>query len=88
MEWLAPTKMRELKKQLDELLEKGFISPSSSPWGAPILLVKKKGGSMWMCIDYRELNKEEDIPKTAFRRRYGHYEFTVMPNGKIHHCIH
>ncbi|KAJ0766182.1 putative nucleotidyltransferase, Ribonuclease H [Helianthus annuus] len=114
---LAPTEMLELKKQLDELLSKGFIQPSSSPWGAPVLFVKKKDGSMRMCIDYRELNKvtinnqyplpriddlfyqlqgaryfskidlrsgyhqlkvqEEDIPKTAFRTRYGHYEFTV-----------
>ncbi|KAJ0733400.1 putative nucleotidyltransferase, Ribonuclease H [Helianthus annuus] len=118
---LAPAEMQELKKQLDELLEKGFIQPSSLPWGAPILFVKKKDGSMRMCIDYRELNKvtiknryplpriddlfdqlqgarffstidlrsgyhqlkvqEEDIPKTAFRTRYGHYEFTVMPFG-------
>ncbi|KAM0006733.1 putative nucleotidyltransferase, Ribonuclease H [Helianthus debilis subsp. tardiflorus] len=54
---LAPTKMLELKKQLDELLGKGFIQPSSSPWGALILFVKKKDGSMRMCIDYRELNK-------------------------------
>ncbi|XP_076936602.1 uncharacterized protein LOC143603786 [Bidens hawaiensis] len=50
---LAPTKMKELKKHLDELLEKGFIRPSYSPWEAPILLVKKKDGSMRMCIDYQ-----------------------------------
>ncbi|GJW88378.1 putative reverse transcriptase domain-containing protein [Tanacetum coccineum] len=54
---LAPTEMKELSKQLQELLEKGFIRPSSSPWGAPVLFVKKKDGSFRMCIDYRELNK-------------------------------
>nr|GEW53969.1 putative reverse transcriptase domain-containing protein [Tanacetum cinerariifolium] len=54
---LAPSKMKELAKQLQELLEKGFIRPRSSPWGAPVLFVKKKDGSFCMCIDYRELNK-------------------------------
>ncbi|GJT79416.1 putative reverse transcriptase domain-containing protein [Tanacetum coccineum] len=54
---LAPTKMQELSNQLKELQEKGFIRPSSSPWGAPVLFVKKKDGSFYMCIDYRELNK-------------------------------
>nr|GFC40948.1 putative reverse transcriptase domain-containing protein [Tanacetum cinerariifolium] len=117
---LAPYEMKELAKQLKELSDKGFIRPSSSPWGAPFLFVKKKDGSFWMCIDYRELNKltiknnyplpriddlfdqlqgssvyskidlrsgyhqlrvREDIPKTAFRTRYGHYEFHVMPFG-------
>ncbi|GKF97189.1 putative reverse transcriptase domain-containing protein, partial [Tanacetum coccineum] len=113
--------MKELSDQLQELIDKGFIRLSSSPWGALVLFVKKKDGSFWMCIDYRELNKltvknryplpriddlfdqlqgssiyskidmrsgyhklrvhEEDIPKTAFRTRYGHYEFQVMPFG-------
>ncbi|GJU15279.1 putative reverse transcriptase domain-containing protein [Tanacetum coccineum] len=118
---LAPSEMKELSEQLKELSDKGFIRPSSSPWGAPVLFVKKKDGSFWMCIDYRELNKltvknryplpriddlfdqlqgssvyskidlrsgyhqlrvrEEDIPKTAFRTRYSHYEFQVTPFG-------
>ncbi|GKF80772.1 putative reverse transcriptase domain-containing protein, partial [Tanacetum coccineum] len=118
---LVPSKIKELFEQLKELSDKGFIRPSSSPWGAPVLFVKKKDGSFQMCIDYRELNKltvknryplpriddlfdqlqgssiyskidlrsgyhqlrvrEEDIPKTAFRTRYGHYEFQVMPFG-------
>nr|GEY13625.1 putative reverse transcriptase domain-containing protein [Tanacetum cinerariifolium] len=54
---LAPSKMKELAEQLQELTDKGFIRPSSSPWGAPVLFVKKKDGSFRMCIDYRELNK-------------------------------
>ncbi|GJW13720.1 putative reverse transcriptase domain-containing protein [Tanacetum coccineum] len=118
---LAPSEMKELSEQLQELSDKGFIRPSSSPWGALVLFVKKKDGSFRMCIDYRELNKltvknryplpriddlfdqlqgssiyskidlrsgyhqlrvrEQDIPKTAFRTRYGHYEFQVMPFG-------
>ncbi|KAI3717828.1 hypothetical protein L1987_69691 [Smallanthus sonchifolius] len=118
---LAPSEMQELSSQLRELSDKGFIRPSVSPWGAPVLFVKKKDGSFRMCIDYRELNKltvknryplpriddlfdqlqgstyfskidlrsgyhqlrvlESDIPMTAFRIRYGHYEFMVMPFG-------
>ncbi|GKD38974.1 putative reverse transcriptase domain-containing protein, partial [Tanacetum coccineum] len=116
---LAPSELEELSGQLKELQDKGFIRPSSSPWGAPVLFVKKKDGSFRMCIDYGELNMvtvkncyplpriddlfdqlqgsqffskidlrsgyhqlgvhEDDIPKTAFRTRYGHFEFTVMP---------
>ncbi|GKA44106.1 putative reverse transcriptase domain-containing protein, partial [Tanacetum coccineum] len=118
---LAPLEMQELSDQLQELADRGFIRPSTSPWGAPVLFVKKKDGSFRMCIDYRELNKltvnnryplpriddlfdqlqgsivyskidlrsgyhqlrvrDEDITKTAFRTRYGHYEFQVMPFG-------
>lgn len=54
---LAPTEMAELKSQLEDLTDKGFIRPSSSPWGAPVLFVKKKDGSFRLCIDYRGLNK-------------------------------
>nr|GFA37409.1 putative reverse transcriptase domain-containing protein [Tanacetum cinerariifolium] len=91
---LAPSEMQELSNQLQELIDRGFIRPSTSPWGAPVLFVKKKDGSFRMCIDYRELNKltiknryhqlrvrDKDILKTAFRTRYGHYEFQVMPFG-------
>ncbi|GAU25208.1 hypothetical protein TSUD_151080 [Trifolium subterraneum] len=89
---MSASELNELKKQLEELLEKKFIRPSVSPWGAPVLLVKKKEGSMRLCIDYRrkiDLRsgyhqirvKTEDVPKTAFRTRYGHYEYTVMPFG-------
>ncbi|KAH0661984.1 hypothetical protein KY284_026915 [Solanum tuberosum] len=67
--------LKELKEQLKDLLDKDFIRPSVSPWGAPILFVRKKDGSLRMCIDYRQLNK------TAFRTRYGHYEFLVMSFG-------
>ncbi|GJW40188.1 putative reverse transcriptase domain-containing protein [Tanacetum coccineum] len=89
---LAPSEMQELSTQLQELSDKGFIRPSSSPWGAPVLFVKKKDRSFRICIDYRwsvyskidlrsgyhQLRvREEDIPKMAFRTRYGHYEFKI-----------
>ncbi|KAL8147704.1 hypothetical protein AgCh_005141 [Apium graveolens] len=54
---MAPVEMKELETQLQDLLEKGVIRPSVSPWGAPVLFVKKKDGSMRLCIDYQELNK-------------------------------
>lgn len=54
---LASAELKELKEQLQEFLEKGLIRPSVSPWGAPVLFVKKKDGSLWMCIDYCELNR-------------------------------
>nr|GFA06548.1 putative reverse transcriptase domain-containing protein [Tanacetum cinerariifolium] len=54
---LAPSGMKDLSEQLEELSDKGVIRPSSSPWGAPVLFIKKKDGSFRMCIDYRELNK-------------------------------
>ncbi|KAB2625897.1 S ribonuclease [Pyrus ussuriensis x Pyrus communis] len=118
---MAPAELRELKVQLQELVDKGFIQPSTSPWGAPVLFVKKKDGTLRLCIDYRQLNRvtiknryplpriddlfdqlrgacvfskidlrsgyyqlkisRDDVPKTAFRTRYGHYEFLVMPFG-------
>lgn len=118
---LSIAELDELKKQLTELLRKGFISPSTSPYGAPVLFVKKKDGSLRMCVDYRGLNRitkknrhplpridelidrfrtakvfskldllsgyhqmqvhPDDRHKTAFRTRYGHYEFNVVPFG-------
>ena len=54
---MAPAELKELKLQLQELVQKGFIRPIVSPWGAPVLFVKKKDGTLWLCIDYRQLNK-------------------------------
>nr|GEW35190.1 putative reverse transcriptase domain-containing protein [Tanacetum cinerariifolium] len=89
---LALSKMRELLVQLQELLEKGFIHPRSLPLGASVLFVKKKDGSFRMCSSvyskivlrsgYRQLHiKDEDILITAFRTRYGYFEFQVMSFG-------
>ena len=111
---MAPVELHELRVQLQELLDKGFIRPSTLPWGASVLLTKKRGKTLRLCIGYRQLNRvmiqnryllpriddlfdqlrgarvyskidfragyhqlrvrDTDIPKTAFRTRYGHYE--------------
>ncbi|GBG71810.1 hypothetical protein CBR_g9219 [Chara braunii] len=118
---MSPRELEELRKQLQELTDKGWIRPCSSPYGAPVLFVPKKEGELRICIDYRGLNSvtvknaeplpriddlldqlqgckyfnkidlksgyhqievaPEDQHKTAFRARYGHYEFVVMPFG-------
>ena len=54
---MAPNELKELKVQLEELIEKGFIRPSVSPWDTPVLFVRKKDGSMRLCVDYRQLNQ-------------------------------
>ena len=118
---MSARELEELKQQLEELTKAGFIQSSKSPFGVPILFVKKKDGTMRMCVDYRALNEitiknsyplprvdelfdrlqgakyfskidlrsgyhqirivPADVPKTAFRTRYGHYEFLVLPFG-------
>ena len=118
---MSDAELGELRRQLDELLELGYVQPSTSPYASPVLFVKKKTGELRMCVDYRALNAitvknryplprcdelfdqlrgvhvfskidlrsgyhqiriaAEDVQKTAFRTRYGHYEFTVMPFG-------
>ncbi|WVZ48586.1 hypothetical protein U9M48_000007 [Paspalum notatum var. saurae] len=75
---MAPDELKELKIQLQEQLDKGFIRPSSSPWGCPALFVEKKDQGDRAIIDK---NREEDIPKTAFSTRYGLYEYLVMSFG-------
>jgi hypothetical protein len=118
---MSMPELKELQLQLEELLKKGYIHPSVSLWGALVLFVKKKDGTLRLCIDFRQVNKvtvknkyplpriddlfdqlkdaiifskidlrsgyhqviikDEDISKIAFRTRYGHYEFTVVPFG-------
>ncbi|KAH9751681.1 Endonuclease [Citrus sinensis] len=84
---MAPVELKELKVQLQELVEKRFIRPSVSLLGALVLFVKKNDKTFRLCIDHRQLNKvtlrikDVDVPKTAFRTRYGHYEFLVIPFG-------
>jgi hypothetical protein len=118
---MSRLELKELQMQLEEILKKGYIRPSVSPWGTPILFLKNKDGTLRLCINFRWLNKvivknkyplprivdifdqlkdekvfsktdlrsgyhqvrikEEDISKTAFSTRYGHYEFTVVPFG-------
>ncbi|GKC76804.1 putative nucleotidyltransferase, ribonuclease H [Tanacetum coccineum] len=83
---LAPSEMKALSEQLQELSDKGFIRPCSSPWGALVLFVKKNDGSFQIYIDYQELNKltvknRYPLPRIDDLTRYGHYEFQVMPFG-------
>ena len=118
---MAPVELQELRVRLQESLDKRFIRPSTSPWGAPVLFAKKRGKTLRLCMNYRKLNRvtiknryplpriddlldqlrgvrvyskidlhtgyhqlrvrETDVPKTTFRTRYGHFEFTVMPFG-------
>ncbi|GJW53896.1 putative reverse transcriptase domain-containing protein [Tanacetum coccineum] len=81
---LAPSKMQELSGQLQELQDKGFIQPSHSPWGAPMLFVKKKDGSFRMCIDYKELNKLNVKNRYPFPRiddLFDQLQGSLMPFG-------
>ena len=118
---MAPVELQELRVQLQGLLDKGFMKPSTSPWGALVLFEKKKGKTLRLCVEYRQWNRvmiknryplpriddlldqlrgvrvyskidlrtgyhqlrvrDTDIPKTAFRTRYGHFEFMVMLFG-------
>ncbi|KAE8707211.1 hypothetical protein F3Y22_tig00110386pilonHSYRG00027 [Hibiscus syriacus] len=88
---MAPKELKELKVQLQELFDRGFIRHSTSPWGAPVLFVKKKDGSLRLSTVFSKIDlrsgyyqlkvKGSDVAKTAIRTRYGHYEFLVMPFG-------
>nr|GFC24615.1 putative reverse transcriptase domain-containing protein [Tanacetum cinerariifolium] len=86
---LAPIEMKELSEQIKELSDKGFIRPSSSPWGAPVLFVKKKDESFRMCIDYRELNKLTGITNFEYGKktiRKWHLELgIVIMSSKLGH---
>ena len=118
---MSRTELEETRKQVEKLIDLGFVRPSKSPWASPVLFASKKDGGLRFCIDYRALNRftvknsyplpridglmdqvgnaqyfttidlrsgyhqmriaEEDVPKTAFSTRYGHYEYTVVPFG-------
>ena len=118
---MSHSELEEVKSQITKLLKQGFIRPSTSPWGSPVLFVSKKDGGLRFCVDYRALNRltvrnsyplpridglldqvgiaqyfsvidlrsgyhqmriaEHDVPKTAFRTRYGQFEFLVVPFG-------
>jgi hypothetical protein len=124
---MSTPELMELQMQLEEIMNKGYIHPSVSPWVAPVLFVKKKDGTLKLCIDFRQRNKvtlknkfhfprmddlfdqlkdakifskidlksgyhqvrikEEDINKITFGKRYGHYEFTVVPFGLINALV-
>jgi hypothetical protein len=75
---MVANQLAELKEQLQELLDKGYIHPSASPWGAPIIFVPKKDGSQRMCVDYRSLNEVAIKNKYPLPRIDGLYEYTVM----------
>jgi hypothetical protein len=118
---MSNLELQDLRMQLKELLDLGLIRPSVSPWGAPVIFIRKKDGSWRLCIDYHQLNKatiknqymlsriddlfdqmkgatvfskidlrsgyhqlrikEDDVSKTAFKMRFGNYDFTILPFG-------
>ena len=83
---MAPAELRELKAQLEELLSKGFIRPSISPWGAPVLFVKKKDGSLRLCIDYRQLNRVTIRNQYSLPRIYE--LFDQLQGSRVYSKIH